>query len=643
MSTNVTLHAGHDVAYFTSGQGRGGCAGAMSYYTAAGEPPGEWAGKGAATLGLNGQVDPGVIERLYQENIGPGGELLVRRRQSKAADERETAAVAAYLAAHPYASAIELAEVRAAERGKDPHTVPYFDLTVSAVKSVSVLHASYRVSARSARERGDEDQAAALDARADEIEDALMDSAREAVAWLERHATYTRTGHHSARTGEWRDGDGLVASLFLHHLSRDGDPQLHVHVAIWNRVQRADGADGKWRTLDSRTLHNQRLAVAPVADRILETRLSALGYAMVPRADGNGAEVGGVSQQVMDLFSSRAVAVTGELERLAREYEDKHGKPPSRRTLWLLHQQAGQNTRRTKAEARRTIAGQTGTAEPTAAQRLAAWEAQTVHREVHALSAVHEQVARFAAERAGRARPVLDDAAKRTAARIAVAEVQRQHAVWSMAQLRFEVHRALPVLKPGADGEAVVTEVAKLAVSGRAGAEVVQVTAPDITDVTSLGVRASDGGSIYRPPNEERYCTLAHLDIEEQILAAAKRTVPQLVSDAAGTRGRRADRAERRAARRSGDDAHRGRGHHRADRPGRGGQEPHHGRVRPAVDHVHRPAGHRPDHLDQRGPGAGARGPGRELQHRRVPRQDRRLRRAAQARPAAPGRRARPG
>ena len=530
MSTNVTLHAGHDVAYFTSGQGRGGCAGAMSYYTAAGEPPGQWAGKGAAALGLAGQVDPNVIERLYQENTGPGGELLVKHRQSKKADERETAAVAAYLAAHPYASATELAEVRAAERGKDPRTVPYFDLTVSAVKSVSVLHASYRVSARQARDRGDQDQAAALDARADEIEDALMESAREALGWMERHATYTRTGHHSARTGEWRDGDGLVASLFLHHLSRDGDPQLHVHVAIWNRVQRADGADGKWRTLDSRTLHSQRLGVAPAADRAMETRLTALGYAMVPREDGNGAEVGGVSQDVMDLFSSRAVAVTGELKRLAREYEGKHGKPPTRRTLWLLHQQAGQNTRRTKSQARRTIAGQTGTAEPTAAQRLAAWEAQTVRREVRALSAVHEQVARYAAERAAAAPAVLDDAAKRTAARIAVAEVQRHHAVWSMAQLRFEVHRALPVLKPGSDGEAVVTEVAKLAVCGRAGTEVVQVTAPDITDVTSLGVRASDGGSIYRPPNEERYCTLAHLDTEEQILTAAKRTVPQLVS-----------------------------------------------------------------------------------------------------------------
>jgi hypothetical protein len=438
--------------------------------------------------------------------------------------------VAAYLAAHPYASAVELAEVRAAERGKEPHSVPYFDLTISAINSVSVLHASYRVSARQARERGEQDQAAALDARADEIEDALMESAREAVSWLERQATYTRTGHHSARTGEWRDGAGLVASLFLHHLSRDGDPQLHVHAAIWNRVQRLDGADGKWRTLDSRSLHNQRLSVAPVADRILETKLSALGYVMVPRADGNGAEIGGVPQDVMDLFSSRAVAVTGETERLAREYEAVHGKPPSRRTLWLLHQQAGQNTRRTKSQARRTLAGQTGTTEPTAGQRLAAWEAQTVHRELRALSAVHEQSAAFAAAQAGLVPVVLDDDAKRTAARIAVAEVQTHHAVWSMGQLRFEVHRALPALPPGADAVAVVEEVARLAVSGRADAEVVQVTAADIADVSGLGVRTSDGGSIYRPPNEERYCTLAHLDAEEHILTAAKRTMPQLVS-----------------------------------------------------------------------------------------------------------------
>jgi hypothetical protein len=527
VASNGTLHAGHDVAYFTSGQDRGGCVGAMSYYTAAGEPPGEWAGKGCATLGLSGQVDPEVIGRLYQQGTGPGGEQLVRQRQSKASREREEAAVAAYLATYPGASAAKLTKVRAAHRAQDSHQVPYFDLTISAAKSVSVLHASYRVAARQAREGGDDARAAAFDARANDLERALLEAAREAVAWLDRHAAYTRTGHHSALSGEWRDGAGLVSSLFLHHLSRDGDPQLHVHVAIWNRVQRGDGVDDKWRTLDSRTLHAQRLGVAPVADRTLETRLTNLGYVMVPRADGNGAEIGGVPQDVMDLFSSRTVAVTGEIARLAREYERMHGRAPSRRTLWLLHQQAGQNTRRTETQARRTLAGYTGTSEPTAAQRLAAWQAQTTHRGLRALSTVHTQVTQYGA---GHARAVLRTAGKRRAARIAVAQVQTHHAFWTMAQLRFEIHRALPVLPPGADAQAVIDEVAQMAVSGRAGTGVVQITVPDITDVTSLGVRASDGASIYRPPNAERYCTLDHLDTEEHILAAVKRAVPQLVS-----------------------------------------------------------------------------------------------------------------
>jgi conjugative relaxase-like TrwC/TraI family protein len=528
----TTLHTGHDVAYLTGGQHDGGCAGAMAYYTAAGEPPGAWAGKAAESLGLSGEVDPKVIDRLYMKGIGPDGEMLVNPRQSKKAVEREETAVAAYLAAHPYASPVEVAEVRAAERGTDTQTVPYFDLTVDLVKSVSVLQASYRVSARRAREHGDEDQAAVLDAKADAIEQALMDTAREAVALLERDAAYTRTGHHSGTTGEWRDGDGLAASVFLHHISRDGDPHLHVHIAVWNRIQRADKADEKWRTLDSRALHSQRLAVAATVDRIMETKLTALGYVMVPREDGNGAEVGGVGQDVMSEFSSRARALTPQLQALIDQYVKTHGKQPSKRTVWLLGQQAAQNTRRSKAEARRTVDGRTGTAEPTAEQRFAAWETQTTRREVQALSQVHQQVDQYAAERGGQPPAVLDDAAKRRAARIAVAEVQQHHAVWSMAQLRFEVHRALPVLPDGTSADAVITEVAELAVSGRAGTGVVCVTASDVTDVTSLGVRASDGGSIYRPPHEDRYSTLEHLDTEEQILTTAAQVVPQVVTEA---------------------------------------------------------------------------------------------------------------
>ena len=529
MTTVLTIKAGHDVAYFTRGNGTCGCTGAMSYYTAGGEPPGQWTGKAAERFGLRGEVDPDVIGRLYQKDIAPTGELLVKPRVKRSVLQRMAAAVNAYRKAHPFASAVEIAEVLADERGKDPHRVPYFDVVITVVKSVSVLHASYRVAAHVARQQGKHDEAAGLGSKADAIEDALMEVAREVVAWLERHGCYTRTGYHSSTTGEWRDGAGFVGALFMHHLSRDGDPHLHVHIPILNRVQLADGSDDKWRTLDSRTLHQLKLGVAALADRLMEVRLSALGYQMKTREDGNGAEVMGVSKDVMDLFSSRAVAVTDELKRLAEEYMRTHGTPPSRRTLWLLHQQAGQNTRRSKGDARRRVAGRTGSNEPTEAERLAAWERQTTAHETATLSAVHEEAEAVEP----RATAVLDYAAKCRAARIAVAEVQKHHAVWGMPQLRFEIHRALPVLPHTADVDALLTEVAQLAISNRAGTDVVQVTSPDAADVTELGVRDSDGGSVYRPPNEERYCTIGQLDMEAQIIASAKRKVPQLVSEPA--------------------------------------------------------------------------------------------------------------
>jgi conjugative relaxase-like TrwC/TraI family protein len=474
-----------------------------------------------------------------------------KRHQAKGDEEAEEAAVRKFRKEHHYASVTEIAEFRAAQRAKaGQRSVPYFDITISAVKSVSVLHASLRIDAMLARAAGDAGYADALDRRADQIEQALLLAAHDAVRWVERHATYTRTGYHSATTGEYRDGDGLAAALFLHDLSRDGDPQLHVHAAIWNRVQRADGADDKWRTLHGRALHQQRLGLAPVPDRFVEARLRQLGYFMMPRRDGNGCEVAGVSQQVMDQFSSRGVAVTGELARLAAEWERVHGKPPSKRVLWQLHQQAGQNTRRSKSEARRTVNGQVHDHELTDEERLGEWEQQTTVAEMQALSEVHveaERVARQRARERGTAAPelaprtsesvrlppvpwrVLSEEDKRRAARVAVAEAQRHHATWSMAQLRFEVHRAL-----GAQvSEADVTEVADLAVSGRAGTGVVQVgAAPDITDVSSLGVRASDGGSVYRPPLEERWCTIGHLDLEAHIVAQARQRVPQLVSEA---------------------------------------------------------------------------------------------------------------
>src|SRR5436190_2806888 len=305
----------------------------MRYYTASGEPPGRWAGKGAAALGLSGMVDGKVMDRLYMEHIGPGGERLTRPR-GKAKDDDQ--AEAAFRAAHPFASETEVSEAVVRARASTQVTVPYYDLTVSAAKSISVLHASLKIAAQEAYNRGDLVAAGKLSAEADGIEADLEAAARLALDRAEAEACYTRTGHHSATTGEWRDGAGLVAGMFTHHISRDGDPQLHVHIAIANLVQRADGADGKYRRLDTRALHNQRLSIAAQVDREMEARLIARGYAMVPRADGNGCEIGGVSEQVMGLFSSRKEALGPEFAKMAEAYRRKYGHEPSARALWLM-------------------------------------------------------------------------------------------------------------------------------------------------------------------------------------------------------------------------------------------------------------------------------------------------------------------
>src|SRR5262249_50216658 len=152
------------------------------------------------------------------------------------------------------------------------------------------------------------------------IENAMLETAKVLVEEIEKTAAYTRTGHHSGRsvehgnTGEWRGAYRMTAAQFLPHTNQEGDPPLHRHLTVQNRVQRADGQDMKYRTLDSRTLYAQRLRLAAIANREMETRLSALGWPMVKRADGNGAEVVGVSSEITDMFSSRRVAMRPEIQ-----------------------------------------------------------------------------------------------------------------------------------------------------------------------------------------------------------------------------------------------------------------------------------------------------------------------------------------
>ena len=88
----------------------------------------------------------------------------------------------------------------------------------------------------------------------------------------------------------------------------------------------------------------------------------------------------------MRSFSSRRAAITPEVARLAREYEEMHGHAPSRRTLWSLRQWATLQTRKGKHEVSRSPA-----------EDLAAWTQQASREESQTLADVHKAIADYGA------------------------------------------------------------------------------------------------------------------------------------------------------------------------------------------------------------------------------------------------------
>ena len=119
-----------------------------------------------------------------------------------------------------------------------PAPVGGYDLTFSPVKSVSALWAlaAPEVAAR--------------------IEAAHQAAVAEALAWLEDHALFSREGTAGVRQV---NVTGLVAAAFTHRDSRAGDPDLHTHVAVANKVQTRQG---RWLSIDGRVLHAAATAIS---------------------------------------------------------------------------------------------------------------------------------------------------------------------------------------------------------------------------------------------------------------------------------------------------------------------------------------------------------------------------------------------
>jgi conjugative relaxase-like TrwC/TraI family protein len=195
--------------------------------------------------------------------------------------------------------------------GRDPSTgdllgrphgrnaVPAFDVVLRPTKSVSVLYGL-----------GDPMTARAVLA-------AHHAGLAEAVAYLDEQVG-ARRGHGGV---QHVSGQGVLAVGFDHRTSREGDPLLHTHLVVANRVQ---GPDGRWTALDGRDLYRHRLAADAIYRATYQRELvRTLGVEWTP-ADAHGnRELQGIPKELVRGFSKRTDQIDTELNQLAADGRER--------------------------------------------------------------------------------------------------------------------------------------------------------------------------------------------------------------------------------------------------------------------------------------------------------------------------------
>jgi len=285
---------------------------ATSYYMKAGTPQGRWLGHGLP--GINRTSEDKVTETdakaIFDHATHPDtGTPLGRPHGQPTLVQNSTG--------HP--------ETR--------HAVVGFDLTFSVPKSVSVIWA---LSPRS-------------------IQNQILETHHQAVnatlEWIEAKVIHTRAGHNGVAHLGTR---GAIAAAFDHWESRAGDPQLHTHMVIANRVQRV--TDGAWVTLDSRTLYKAAVAASEHYNGLLFDALRRnLGTDTDIREPATSThnpsqQLTGVDDALIREFSNRSRLIDLETDRLVAQWSAEHGTPPTATTTLKLRQQATLSTRTAKPD-----------------------------------------------------------------------------------------------------------------------------------------------------------------------------------------------------------------------------------------------------------------------------------------------------
>jgi hypothetical protein len=126
-------------------------------------------------------------------------------------------------------------------------------------------------------------------------------------------------------------GQGLLAVGFDHRTSREGDPLVHTHLVIANRVQ---GPDGRWTALDGRDLYRHRLAADAIYRAVYQRALSrSLGVEWTAADQHGNRELQGLPEELVRLFSKRTDQIDLEVERL--EADGRERTP--RLVKWAVH------------------------------------------------------------------------------------------------------------------------------------------------------------------------------------------------------------------------------------------------------------------------------------------------------------------
>lgn len=365
-----------------------------------------------------------------------------------------------------------------------------YDLTFSPVKSVSALWALAPAPVAAA------------------IELAHRSAVADALHFIETHALFTRTGTNGVRQVEV---NGLVGTAFTHRDSRAGDPDLHTHVAVANKVQTRDG---RWLSIDGRVLHKAVVAASETYNTALERHLASnigVRFEARPQTDPRQRpvrEIVGVEASLNQRWSTRRVSIEARRTELTAAFQHDHGRPPTPVESIALAQQATLETRDAKHESR-TLAEQRATWFTQAIAVLGSRDAirQMIDKALHPLRPHAVQQAD-------------EQWVRRTAGKV-LAHVQAHRSSWQTWHLRAEAHRHIRDLAvPAARVETVVDRLVTEALS--LCRPLTKPVADDEPQEPAV-LRRSDGASVYSVAGSQLYTSQAILASEARLVAAAGR------------------------------------------------------------------------------------------------------------------------